>query len=1020
MTEWDSYVEDVLCALARDPVRADAAFKRRLVETLLTVLNEEQQQRPWTWWLLRWRKSQMKHRPQFFARWAFVMLAILLVILGGQIQTSGRVVLQVYRGEAQIVVKPSAGEKNVAFVKDRQHYLLAAGEHIVLSEDTGAVLSVAGSRVELMPGTQVTLTEFQPPSLWSAPRVRLNVAAGEVLAQVKRIRSPKGHFEVEMPAATVSVRGTVFRARVISPTHTYVATDEGLVTVTLNDPQQDYPQIYLPAGYEVDAIIGSPLLAREQVSVLKEVDTLTAEPQPTQAQGENRVTAEASMSIVTEQDDGAGRNISPTEAVAEAPITVRLSRPVTQSTAMVGDTLPTATQLAVSAPTAAPISVNEIFPHADLSVEQALHPNPAAAGEELRYVLSVENHGPSDARGIFVSSSFPAGVHIITATTGQGEVLSTGRAPSMLLWKLDNLRAGERRWLYVDAGVREWVTRSFTITVMVQARTFDHNPANNEKKVFVSVSKEADLGLLRVDLPPVAVAGEVVTCSLSYRNTGPAAAQHVTVTTVLPFGLQFGGVVHLPGNDASLSVAPVTGGAVTLAWPVADVSPGVVRRLTFTATVVPSAIGELTVTASITSTTLDTALENNTSYATITVAYTADLEVIPSCEPSYVLLGDVVTCTLSYTNHGPWPARTVRLAAHLPEGLRFGSVAFADADLRESPRAGAEGPAWVLPWMMAGETRKVVFTATVTLSASPLRYLATLQSETLDPLLANNEAEDIIIVVTPSLKLRVSVAPTRVVSHMPFTYTFYITNTSLITFPERSLTLRHLTSRVCRMLTATVNSDIVEPFTWRNEQPLLPGQSLSLTLAMVAAETQGASICEGSTTVTTMIRRGGGQETFWTHSRVYVEPPAVEVAQRMIWPSAPLQSSDLVTLAVRLQNTGPSPITFLPLSSTYRAEAWQLVAAVPMPIRVGTGMLIWPDLAQPSPLGFGHVLTPNVPVTVTLTFSATQPAATPLSLEHTVTVTRLSDVYGNTSTRTLDVGLWESWHWLYLPLITRY
>ena len=48
------------------------------------------------------------------------------------------------------------------------------------------------------------------------------------------------------------------------------------------------------------------------------------------------------------------------------------------------------------------------------------------AGQQLTYTLLVTNHGPSNASGVTVADTLPAGVTYVSATTTQGTVAATG------------------------------------------------------------------------------------------------------------------------------------------------------------------------------------------------------------------------------------------------------------------------------------------------------------------------------------------------------------------------------------------------------------------------------------------------------------------------------------------------------------------------------------------------------------------------------------------------------------------
>lgn len=248
MTDEPMNVEEMLRALAREHVQPRPAFTVQLTERLI----EAMALRPRLLW---WRPAL-----------AGVAIMLLLTVIGWVLTppTTQWATLIVEKGEAQVSWQRPLyfrwSRSGVTSVPGGGDFPLAEGDRVALSEDgNGKVLFRDGGRLHLAGGTVLALEEIAP----AREVTRLKVEAGEIGADIPS-RPGRPVFEVKTSAATIGVRGPMFRVRVVAVDHTYSATDEGATRVTLLDPAQGYPSVDVPAGYEVDAVIGRPLQVRPQ------------------------------------------------------------------------------------------------------------------------------------------------------------------------------------------------------------------------------------------------------------------------------------------------------------------------------------------------------------------------------------------------------------------------------------------------------------------------------------------------------------------------------------------------------------------------------------------------------------------------------------------------------------------------------------------------------------------------------------------------------------------------------------
>ncbi len=242
-----SRIERLLRLLAEEEVIPSRDFKARLVRILKDALAH--------------KRKRVWERPKWYA----VAAALILLIAGAFLLTQRHTIalLTVRQGEAIVERKspiPLLHHTEEIHLNGGESYALLNNDRIILSQGGNGVIAFRdGSVLELQSGTDLTLEQTDEPLI-----TRVYLQAGEVWAQVVHLLDVDSRFEIRTPAAVVSVRGTVFRTRALEADATYSATDEGATQVTLLDPDQGNPSVEVPAGYEVEAVIGQPLIVRPQ------------------------------------------------------------------------------------------------------------------------------------------------------------------------------------------------------------------------------------------------------------------------------------------------------------------------------------------------------------------------------------------------------------------------------------------------------------------------------------------------------------------------------------------------------------------------------------------------------------------------------------------------------------------------------------------------------------------------------------------------------------------------------------
>lgn len=182
---------------------------------------------------------------------------------------------------------------------------------------------------------------------------------------------------------------------------------------------------------------------------------------------------------------------------------------------------------------------------ADLAIKKTMSPAEPVSGQSVKYVLTVKNNGPSDARLVTVTDELPRGLTNVTATGGTCTLLPP-EAPGAL----DTPEAGTVQCSTPVLAEGATITVTITATVVVGytgtleniARVGSSTPdpviANNEAKVSGRTTQSANLGIHKTASATTVIAGHALTYTIAVHNVGPSSAAGVTVTDVLANGLR--------------------------------------------------------------------------------------------------------------------------------------------------------------------------------------------------------------------------------------------------------------------------------------------------------------------------------------------------------------------------------------------------------------------------------------------------------------------------------------------------
>ncbi|UCG23486.1 MAG: DUF11 domain-containing protein [Chloroflexota bacterium] len=367
---------------------------------------------------------------------------------------------------------------------------------------------------------------------------------------------------------------------------------------------------------------------------------------------------------------------------------------------------------------------------ADLAVTKAASPEPVTAGENLTYTLTVHNLGPSNASGIWVTDTLPLEATLVYSDVSQGDCTGT----TQIVCDIGDLSALASAEITIVVTIDAGASGVIENVAEVNGDQQDPDTENNLETVLTSVNREGSLPLSLTDDPDPVIAGTILTYSLVVTSAGPSDATGVVLTDTLPQEVQFLTVTHDVGNcEQNLGVVVCNLGNMTV---------GTEAALEILVLVDTDALGEINNQAVVTA---DGATPSAQNVDTLVNA-SADLGVTNNAEPNPVIAGGQITFNIDVINNGPSMARLVEVVNDLPAGTSFNT----------SPDCVPSSDEIIcsLGDMDHTETVSTYFVVDVATDAIGIALSeATVQSETFDPEIGNNNSFASTKIVAPPVYL---------------------------------------------------------------------------------------------------------------------------------------------------------------------------------------------------------------------------------------------------------------------------
>jgi uncharacterized repeat protein (TIGR01451 family) len=277
------------------------------------------------------------------------------------------------------------------------------------------------------------------------------------------------------------------------------------------------------------------------------------------------------------------------------------------------------------------------------------------------------------------------------------------------------------------------------VTAAINSTTTDPNPANNTASVTIAGSMIADVAV-KLNFPASVNAGQPVTGTVLYTNSGPSTASGTTFTLSVAANLAVAPTLSGLPAGVTYSYVPGTGVITLTGMPTALASGASVGPISVSYTQPASATS--VVTAAMGSTTTDPNPADDSATATIGGVAVADVAA-KLIFPAHANAGQPVAGTVLFTNNGPSTASGTTFTLSVPANLAVTPTLAglpAGATYAYVPSTGSITLTGMPTTLASGAS---VGPMSVNFAEPPLAtsvVSAAVNSATLDPNLSNNSA----------------------------------------------------------------------------------------------------------------------------------------------------------------------------------------------------------------------------------------------------------------------------------------
>ncbi len=242
---------------------------------------------------------------------------------------------------------------------------------------------------------------------------------------------------------------------------------------------------------------------------------------------------------------------------------------------------------------------------ADLSMEKTADMQSVTRGDTVTYTLKVTNSGPDTAVAPVITDEISADITDPQYSVDNGATWSAWTGS----YTLENMAAGAVEQILIKGTVSETTVPQIENTARITSPTPDPDESNNTNIVIINFADNtADLSMVKTASPNPAKPGDIITFTLTVKNSGPMTAESPVVTDTVS------AAVESPqfSIDGGTTWNPWTG-SVTLA----SIPANGTAQILIQGTVAQNAKWPLTNVSGITSATSDPDPSNNTSFVRV-------------------------------------------------------------------------------------------------------------------------------------------------------------------------------------------------------------------------------------------------------------------------------------------------------------------------------------------------------------------------------------------------------------------